>query len=520
MWSSWGDASNEKDENLRAILLALLAMMLATLWFLWSRKKCSKNPIPPLPPGPIGLPLLGYLPFLGTDLHHELTDLARVYGPIYKLRLGSKLCVVISSPTLLKEMVRDHDIVFANHVPITAALVGSYGERDIAFGPYGPDWRRLRMVFVSKMLSKTNLDDSYALRREEVHKSIGHIYDRIGTPIDLGKLAFDTATNNVMRMLWGGTILKGEKAAEAGAEFRKAVTGTMELLGKPNVSDFFPALSIFDIQGIEREAKKLISVTDKILDSAIQQRMNYTLAEGERKDFLQFLLEYHNHEDSALSITMQQLKAVLTDIVVGGTETTTAMVEWVMAELIQHPDEMKKVQEELTQVVGLDNLVEEFHLPKLHHLDAVVKETLRLHPALPLLVPRRPSDSATIGGYTIPKGTTVFMNAYAIHRDPSHWDNPLEFRPQRFMDPSNKFDYLGNKFQYVPFGCGRRICAGLLLAERMLTFELASFLHSFEWRLPDDAKLDLSEKYGLVVKKMTPLFAIPTPRLSRLELYT
>ncbi|PRQ18062.1 putative cytochrome P450 [Rosa chinensis] len=208
MWSSWGDASNDKDENLRAIFLALLAMMLAIFWFLWSRKKCSKNPIPPLPPGPIGLPLLGYLPFLGTKLHREFTELARVYGPIYKLRLGSKLCVAISSPTLLKEMVRDHDTVFANHVPTTAALVGSYGARDIAFAPYGPDWRRLRMVFVSKMLSKTNLDDSYALRREEVHKSIGHIYDRIGIPIDLGKLAFSTATNNVMRMLWGGTILK------------------------------------------------------------------------------------------------------------------------------------------------------------------------------------------------------------------------------------------------------------------------------------------------------------------------
>lgn len=205
---------------------------------------------------------------------------------------------------------------------------------------------------------------------------------------------------------------------------------------------------------------------------------------------------------------------------VGGTETTTAMLEWVMAELMKHPDEMEKVQEELTQIVGLNNLVEEFHLPKLHHLEAVVKETIRLHPALPLLVPRCPSETTTIGGYTIPKGSTVFMNAWAIHRDPSLWDNPLEFRPQRFLDPNNKYDYLGNKFQYVPFGSGRRICAGLPLAERMLTFELASFLHSFEWRLPRDTKLDLSEKYGLVVKKMTPLIAIPTPRLSRFELYT
>jgi cytochrome P450 len=97
----------------------------------------------------------------------------------------------------------------------------------------------------------------------------------------------------------------------------------------------------------------------------------------------------------------------------------------------------------------------------------------------------------------------------------------LEFRPERFLntDPNNSFDYLGNKFQYLPFGSGRRICAGIPLAERMLIYVLASFLHSFDWRLPNDTKVDLSDKFGFVTKKLTPLIAIPTPRLSKLELY-
>lgn len=153
---------------------------------------------------------------------------------------------------------------------------------------------------------------------------------------------------------------------------------------------------------------------------------------------------------------------------VGGTDTTATMVEWVMAELMKHPDDMKKVQEELKEVVGMSNLVEESHLPKLHYLDAVIKETSRLHPALPLLVPRCPSESTTIGGYYIPKGSRIFINVWAIQRDPSVWDNPLEFRPKRFLNDDysscSNFDYKGNKFEYLPFGSGRRICAGLPLA--------------------------------------------------------
>lgn len=190
-----------------------------------------------------------------------------------------------------------------------------------------------------------------------------------------------------------------------------------------------------------------------------------------------------------------------------------------MAELMQHPEVMKKVMKELAEVVGMETFVEEFHLAKLKYLDAVVKETLRLHPALPLLVPRSSIQSSTIGGYNIPKGTKLLLNVWAIHRDPQFWDNPLEFQPERFLNDARGFDYSGNNFQYLPFGSGRRMCAGIALAERMLMFVLASLLHSFEWKLPTGTKLDLSEKFGIVIKKKEPLVAIPTPRLHNSELY-
>lgn len=179
----------------------------------------------------------------------------------------------------------------------------------------------------------------------------------------------------------------------------------------------------------------------------------------------------------------------------------------------------KRVQEELTEVVGLNNMVEEAHIPRLHYLDAVIKECFRLHPPVPLLVPRLPTQPSIIGGYTIPKGSRVFLNTWSIHRDPLIWENPSEFKPDRFLNNPGKFDFNGNNFQFLPFGSGRRICPGILLAERMVMHLLATLFHLFDWKLPEGEKLDLSEKFGIVMRKRTPLLAIPSPRFNDLDMY-
>ena len=204
---------------------------------------------------------------------------------------------------------------------------------------------------------------------------------------------------------------------------------------------------------------------------------------------------------------------------IGGTDTTITTVEWVMSELLNNPEIMSKVQQESKHVVGMNNIVEESHLPNMHYLDVVLKETLRLHPALPLLLPKRPSQSAIVGGYKIPEGTKVFLNVYAIHRDPQVWESPLEFQPERFLSPSTNLDYAGNNMKYIPFGSGRRICAGIPLAEKMLMFIFASLLHSFDWKLPEGENVDISEEFGLALKKSERLLVILTPSLPNLKLY-
>ncbi|KAA8521908.1 hypothetical protein F0562_012778 [Nyssa sinensis] len=233
------------------------------------------------------------------------------------------------------------------------------------------------------MLSNSSLDACYALRSQEVNKSISDVHNKIGVPINVGQLAFLTVINAITSMLCSGT-LQGEMETNFGAEFQGVVTELMVLVGKPNVSDFFPMLARFDMQGIDRKTKRIVLWCDQILSSAIYKQMNVNAVTKEgagkieqRKGFLQFLLDLKENEGDAKSITLSQLEALLMDIMVGGTDTTSTAVEWATAEMLQHPKVMKKVHEELTEVVGLDNRVEESHLPHLHYLDAVVKETLR-----------------------------------------------------------------------------------------------------------------------------------------------
>ncbi|KAK4493408.1 hypothetical protein RD792_017691 [Penstemon davidsonii] len=500
--------------------LSISVIVVSIFWYI--RKPTSKAP--PLPPGPLGLPIVGYLPFLNQNLLVQFSGLAQKYGPIVKLRVGNKLWVVIASPSLAKEVVRDHDLVFSNRdVPIAAQVV-SFGENDMAWSPNNSGWRKMRKVFVHDVLSNINLDGSYNLRKDIVRKTIIDVYStKIEKPIEMGELIGRCILNIILNLLWGGTI-EGDEGERVITEFKALLPKLVGLLGKPNISDFFPILSGLDIQGVKKDMEIILQSYDRILDVAIaigKKKLSENVIDQGRKDFLQILLELkENDEDTNRSITSKQLKGMLMDIVVAGTDTQSTTVEWAMAELMNNPEIMVKVQQELSSVIGINNMVEESHAPKLQYLRAVIKETLRLHPAVPLLLTRFPTKDSTIGGYSIPKNTTVFINACSIQRDPSIWHNPLKFKPERFLDTEEKMDFSGNTFSYIPFGSGRRLCPGTPLAERMMVHLLASLLHSFEWKLPKGETLDMSEKFGIGLKKNTPLFVIPSLRLSNLDLYT
>ncbi|KAI5601673.1 hypothetical protein POPTR_001G118500v4 [Populus trichocarpa] len=499
--------------------IATLLTLFAIIWYARRRAE-SKKGRPSLPPGPRGLPLIGNLASLDPDLHTYFAGLARTYGPILKLRLGSKLGIIVSSPNLAREVLKDHDITFANRDVPDVARIAAYGGSDIAWSPYGPEWRMLRKVCVLKMLSNSTLDSVYELRRREVRNIIAYIYSKPGSPINVGEQTFLTILNVVTSMLWGGTV-QGEERGSLGAEFRRVVADMTELLGAPNISDFFPALARFDLQGLVKKMSGLAPKFDQIFDRMIEKQLSIDAlgdtAGASSKDFLQFLLKVKDEGDVKTPLTMTHIKALLMDMVVGGSDTSSNAIEFAFAEVMNKPEVMRKAQDELDRVVGKDNIVEESHIHKLPYLHAIMKESLRLHPVLPLLIPHCPSETCTIGGFSVPKGARVFINVWAVHRDPSIWENPLEFKPERFLN--SKFDYSGSDFNYFPFGSGRRICAGIAMAERMFLYFLATLLHSFDWKLPEGKQMDLTEKFGIVLKLKNPLVAIPTPRLSNPALY-
>ncbi|KAJ6841105.1 putative flavonoid 3'-monooxygenase [Iris pallida] len=496
--------------NLNLVLTFCIPTVLFLLFVRWLKKGRS------LPPGPFGLPLLGNLPFLSPDLHRCFADLSRTYGPVMTIRLGCRPCVVLSSSSAAREALRDNDLTFASH-DVPAAALAAFNGINLVWNPYGPVWRMLRKMSVREVLSASSLEAVRPLRRREVQRMVETIHAKEGSAVEVRELVFLTTLSVMFGMLWGGTV----NDEGAGNEFKEAMDGIMECLGKANVSDLFPVLAPLDIQGVAKQIVRFRDSYFRVFDSILEDRRNEMDAnEGGgrdgKRDFLQVMLELLDKGgDSQVPLKIDQVKGVFFDLVAGGTDTTSTTVEWAIAEILNNPDIMKKVQDELDEVVGKNRCVEESDIPRLPYLNAVMKEVFRLHPVVPLLVPYSPSSSCTVGGFSIPKGTKVFINVWAIHREPSVWKDALKFEPERFLSGNDKYDYSGNNFNYLTFGSGRRICPGIPLAENMVMYLLASLLHPFEWRLPKGTEMNLKEHFGIVLKKDKHLVAIPSGRLSK-----
>ncbi|CAN6441513.1 unnamed protein product [Victoria cruziana] len=498
-WSWWWISSNDQDAMARLVLTIAIAV-LVLLWHTFRPKKR-------LPPGPPAWPLLGNLIGLPQNLHEHFTQLSFLYGPILRVILGTKLVVVVSSPSIAKEILKDQDKVFANRdVPLVAKIMTNNGS-DIAWSPYGPAWRLARRVCARELLHSANLDKLYEVRRREIRRMLDRIRAMSGTPVKIGEQLFICALDSTATMIWGGSML-GEEGENPGKELKRSISKMTELLGVPNISDFFPILAPLDVEGKQRQMRGIHARFDEIFDSIIKKRLD---DRENQNDFLDILLRSNEDSDEKTSFTTVQIKGILADMIVGGTDTSSTTVEWAMTELLKNPDIMRKAQHEIEEIVGRDQQVEESHLTNLPYVRAVIKEILRLHPILPFLVPHSPASPSKLAGFDIPVGTSVMINVWGMHRDPKYWENPSVFDPERFLRQPD-LDFRGRSFHYIPFGSGRRICLGITLAERMTVLMLASLIHSFDWRLVEGEKLDTLEEFGIVLKKAHPLSAIPIPR--------
>ncbi|KAJ0679192.1 putative cytochrome P450 [Helianthus annuus] len=235
---------------------------------------------------------------------------------------------------------------------------------------------------------------------------------------------------------------------------------------------------------------------------------------GAKQHFVDALLTLQKQYD----LSDDTVIGLLWDMITAGIDTTAVSVEWAMAELIKNPRVQQKVQEELDSVIGCERLLTEPDLTNLPYLQCVAKEALRLHPPTPLMLPHKAKQSKAnanvkLGGYDIPKGSNVIVNVWAVARDSTTWKDPLEFRPERFLEED--VDMKGHNYQLLPFGAGRRMCPGAQLGINLVTSMLGHLLHHFSWSSANvrPEEIDMSENPGLVTYMHTPLQAIPTPRL-------
>ncbi|KAJ6292726.1 hypothetical protein OIU78_024831 [Salix suchowensis] len=472
-----------------------------------------------LPPGPRPLPVVGNIFQIGWPPHESFTKLARVHGPIMTIRLGSMCNVVVSSSEVAREMVKNHDAVLAGRKIYEAMRGDSGNEGSIITAQYGPHWRMLRRLCTTEFFVTSRLDAMQGARTRCIDGMLRYIEDDSddGTKaVDLGRYIFLMSFNLIGNLIFSKDLL--DPKSEKGAEFFQQAGKIMELAGKPNVADFLPILRWLDPQGIRRKTQFHVAKAFEIAGGFIKERtesmQNEISTDDQRKDFLDVLLEFRGdgvEEPTRFSSTT--INAIVLEMFTAGSDTTTSTLEWAMAELLRNPNLLKKVQTELRTTIGSGKKLGDKDIENLPYLKAVIKETLRLHPPLPFLVPHMAMNPCEMLGYYIPKETTILVNVWAIGRDPKTWEDPLVFKPERFLQP-NMVDYRGRHFELIPFGSGRRMCPAMPLASRVLPQALASLLLSFDWILPDGLKpeeMDMTEKIGITLRKSVPLKVIPTP---------
>ncbi|XP_031484776.1 cytochrome P450 76T24-like [Nymphaea colorata] len=465
-----------------------------------------------LPPGPVGLPILGSLFQIGTKLNESLAELAKVYGPLMTLRLGFKTTVVVSSAEMAAEVLQKHDQAFAGRSVMDAASPFDHSKWALGLGQNGPRWREMRRICNSELLTPRRLDSLRGLREQKVQELLRHVREACqgGQAVNVGECSMTTALNSISNTLFSQDTMG--LGSDSVTEFRALSLDLAIALGSPNISDFFPLLKYIDPQGIRRRAEVCIKRFYELLDEIIEKRntLYSTSKVGKKGDFLDVLLELSTKPGSEFK--KECVKPLLLEMFLAATDTSSSTIEWAMAELLLNPKKMEILRLELKQIIGEDRVVQETDIQQLPYLQAVVKETLRLHPPIPLLVPHRADATTKVGGFTIPKHTEVLVNAWAIGRDSAYWENPTAFLPERFLESDVNFK--GKDFHFIPFGSGRRMCPGIPLAVRTVYLALAALIHSFEWKLPEGMspeKLDVEEYFGLTMRKAVPLLAVATP---------
>nr|GLL42386.1 flavonoid 3'-monooxygenase-like [Ipomoea trifida]GLL42388.1 flavonoid 3'-monooxygenase-like [Ipomoea trifida] len=462
------------------------------------------------PPGPRPWPIIGNLNLLGSLPHHSLHLLSQKYGELMLLKFGSKPVLVASSPETAKLFLKTHDAVFASRPP-TAAGDHTFNRADLTWSPYGSPWRHGRKILLSEVFTPKKLESFEYVRVEERTALISRIYDAVGTKKPVLLRDHLLSNDRELRKQNAGYTITLEKLQGILDEW-------FLLSGVINLGDWVPWLSGFDLQGYVKKMKALRDKYEEFLNHVIEDHRAVMKAEKNfvPKDMVDIFLQIADDPnlEPDVELTRDRIMGLIHNMLAGGTDTSAAFVEWAFQELLRKPWIIEKATEELDRVIGRERWVEERDFSQLPYMEAIIKETFRLHPLCTLLPPHYSMEDCNVAGYEVPSGTTVLVNVWSIGRNPKYWDKADEFFPERFLEKDININ--GQDFALLPFGSGRRRCPGYSLGMKVVRATLANLLHGFNWKLAEDMKpqdISMEEVYGLTTHPKFPLSFNIEPRL-------
>ncbi|KAL6501916.1 hypothetical protein OROGR_027049 [Orobanche gracilis] len=480
-----------------------LSLPLIFLLIKWWEKTNPPTKHQKYPPSPPKLPVIGHLHHLvGVLPHRALRRLTIAFGPVLHLQLGEVSAVVISSRRAAKEVLKNQDPACADRPESIASRIMWYDYTDIAFSPYNERWRQMRKICILELLSARNVRSFGSIRREEASRLMESLRSASGQTVNLTEKVFVFTSSITCRAAFGKVLRDRDTLI---ALLKKAVT----MAGGFELADLFPSLKL--LLGWNRY--KLLSMRrrlDAILDVLLEEHKLKQSGEFGGEDIVDVLLRMQKNEELEFPITNDNIKAVIFDMFSAGTETSSTTIDWAMAELMRNPRVMSKVQSEIRETIKGKTTIEETDIQALKYLKLVIKEAFRLHPPIPLL-PRACRDDCKVDGYTIPLKSKVMVNIWSMGRDPEYWTEPESFKPERFEN--SNVDFLGNDFEYIPFGAGRRICPGMNFGLVNIELPLAQLLYHFDWKMPNGMRpddIDMTEADGIAVSRKNGLLLVPT----------
>ncbi|KAF8691323.1 hypothetical protein HU200_040450 [Digitaria exilis] len=385
----------------------------------------------------------------------------------------------------------------------------------ILFAPYGDAWRHLRRVCTQELLTPRRVVSFRHVREDELRRLLSAVAAASAArrPVNLTEMFSTFIADSTVRAIIGSRKLKDRDA------YLRMLKGLFAIMPGMSLPDLFPSSRLAML--VSRAPARIMAYRRsmrQIMDGIIQEHRDRTAigggdgAEEEEEDFVDVLLRLQKEVGSQFPLTTENIKTVMLDIFGASTETSATTLDWAMAELLRNPRVTEKAQREVRDALAGHDTVTDDDLANLHYLRFVIKETLRLHPPATMLVPRQCQSHCRVLGFDVPAGITVIVNAWAVGRDPDHWEEAEKFVPERF-ERSTK-DFKGADFEFIPFGAGRRICPGMTFGLAHIELALAALLFHFDWSLPGGlaaGELDMTEAFGIATPRRYDLLVVAAP---------